>query len=92
MGVIGADSAIQAADIAIMDDKFSRINAAIALAKATKKVVIQDFVIWGVVNLFGIILVFRGVINPPQAALYNFITDFLPLLNSFRLFGYKIRQ
>ena len=91
MGVIGADSAIESADIAIMDDNFSRVNTAITLAKTTKTIVKQDFAIWAVVNMVGIYLAFSGRINPPQAALFNFVTDFFPLLNSLRLFTSRFK-
>ena len=91
MGAIGADSAIESADIAIMDDKFSHIYSTIKLAKFTKHIVVSNFIIWGVVNVVGIYLVFAGLITPPQAALFNFATDFLPLLNSFRLFNYSLK-
>ncbi len=92
MGAIGTDSAIEAADIAIMDDNFSRVDAAISLAKTTRNIIIEDFTIWGIVNTLGLYLVFAGYLNPPEAALFNFVTDFFPLINSFRIFGYKINR
>ncbi len=89
MGAIGSDSAIEAADIALMDDKFIKIYDAIKLSRFTLKIARQDFIIWGTVNLLGLFLVFTGVLNPASAAAYNFITDFFPLLNSVRVFKYR---
>jgi cation transport ATPase len=42
--------------------------------------------IWFVANAVGVALVFMGIAGPATAAFYNFATDFLPLLNSARLF------
>ncbi|MCL4384317.1 cation-translocating P-type ATPase [Patescibacteria group bacterium] len=92
MGAIGTDSAIESADIAIMDDKFSHIASTIKLAQFTKSIVVTDFTLWGIVNLIGLYLAFAGLINPSQAAFYNFVTDFLPLFNSFRLFNYSLKK
>lgn len=89
MGAIGSDSAIEAADVALMDDKFIKIYDAIKLSHFTLRIARQDFFIWGAVNLLGLFLVFAGVLTPATAAAYNFITDFFPLLNSVRVFKYR---
>ena len=86
MGVAGTDAAIEAADMAIMDDDLRKIPESIFISKRAIKVARQDFVIWGIVNTVGFALVFLKVLSPEGAALYNFATDFLPLMNSLRLF------
>ena len=92
MGVIGSDAAIEAADIALMQDDLSKIPEAFELGHKVAKISRQDFWIWGIVNATGLLLVFRGVIGPEGAAAFNFITDFFPIFNSLRIFRYKFRS
>jgi len=90
MGAIGSDTAIEAADIALMKDDFSKIPEIIKISKFTLKISRQDFWIWGIINAIGLFLVFGNILTPVSAAAYNFITDFIPLINSLRLFGFRL--
>jgi Cd2+/Zn2+-exporting ATPase len=91
MGAIGSDASIEAADIALMKDDFSKIPEVIKLGNFVHKISKQDFWLWGIVNVIGVSLVFSRLIGPEGAAAFNFITDFFPIINSLRLFKYKFR-
>lgn len=82
----GTQAAIEAADIVIMNDRLSRIPAALEIARHAMRVIRWDIAVWAISNAAGFALVFSGLIGPAAAAAYNLLTDFFPLLNSARLF------
>jgi len=86
MGAIGSDAAIEAADIAMMKDDLSQIPELIKIGRSALKVIRQNLLMWGVLNILGFSLVFLHILNPSGAAAYNFISDFIPIFNSLRLF------
>lgn len=94
MGVVGSDAAIEAADVALMTDNLSRIPEAMEIGISTKKIIYQNFAIWGITNLIGLSLVLTGHLDPAGAATFNFLTDFLPIFNSLRAggIGHKVMQ
>ncbi|MBU6415409.1 hypothetical protein KGQ34_04195, partial [Patescibacteria group bacterium] len=55
----------------------------------TGSIIRGDMAIWLLSNVIGFSLVLGGFAGPAFAAFYNFATDFLPLLNSARLFRNK---
>ena len=92
MGAIGYDVAIESADIILMKDDFSKIPDLIRLSKYVMKIANQDFLLWGISNIFGLGLVFTGILKPTGASAYNFLTDFLPLINSTRIFKLYMKE
>lgn len=87
MGGGGTAVAVAAADVVMATDDLSRLPWLITLSKKTMSVIRLDIVIWVISNAFGFVLVFSGITGTAGAAFYNFATDFLPLINSTRLFG-----
>lgn len=85
MGAIGSDAAIEAADIALMQDDFSKVLTAMRLGKHVDNIAKQNFMIWGAVNVAGLFLVFTSILGPQGAAAWNFVTDFFPIANSLRV-------
>lgn len=87
MGGTGYDVSIESADVVLMKDNFSRVPEMIRLSRFVLAIARQNYGIWASVNIVGIGLVFTGILHPTTAAFYNFATDFLPLINSARMFG-----
>ncbi|MDP2630846.1 MAG: cation-translocating P-type ATPase [Candidatus Uhrbacteria bacterium] len=87
----GTSVSVESADIIILNDDLSRIPEMILLGRRTTSVITADIAIWLVSNCIGFALVFAGIATPAVAAFYNFITDFIPLINSSRLFASKAR-
>ncbi|MCC6934649.1 MAG: cation-translocating P-type ATPase [Candidatus Yanofskybacteria bacterium] len=86
MGKGGTAIASEAADVVILTDDLHRLADIIRLGRRTMSVVRWDIGIWTLSNAVGFWLVLTGVAGPALAAFYNFATDFLPLINSSRLF------
>lgn len=89
MGGIGADSAIEAADVTIMKDHIDRMPEIISIAQKVRRVMKANFWIWGITNgvgLFWVIigLPWIGILGPAGAATFNFLTDFIPIVNALR--------
>ena len=89
MGSTGTAVAVEAADVVIIGDDLGKLSEMVALGRRTSRIIWGDMLIWFVSNGVGFALVLTGVIGPALAALYNFLTDFLPLINSARLFRGK---
>jgi len=87
MGSGGAAVAVEAADIVVLTDNLARVPEMVSLGRRTASVIRWDMGIWVATNALGFVLVFAGVLGPASAAFYNFATDFLPLINSMRLFN-----
>ena len=84
MGGIGADAAIEAADITIMKDHLGRVPETMGMARKVMGVMRGNFWIWAMTNAVGLSLVALGFLGPAGAATYNFLTDFIPIGNAMR--------
>lgn len=92
MGSIGFDATIESADIVLMKDDFSKIPELVTLGLFILKIAKQDIIIWALLNIIGLSLVFTGVFGPTQAAAFNFLSDFIPLINSIRVFRWYFKD
>lgn len=92
MGAIGYDAAIESADIVLMKDDFSKVPDLIRLSQYVMKISNQDFIIWGITNSVGLAFVFLNILQPTGASAYNFLTDFIPLINSTRVFSLYLKN
>lgn len=88
MGGAGSDVSIEAADVVLMHDDFSKIPETMRLAQGVMEIAHSNFLLWGVLNVIGLTLVFTGFLSPSGAAAYNFLTDFIPLANALRALRY----
>ncbi len=82
----GTAAAAEAADAVILVDDLGRLPELVVLARRSINVIKADVTIWSISNLIGFVLVLTGAIGIIGAAFYNFATDFLPILNSARMF------
>lgn len=88
MGAMGSDAAIEAADVVLMDDKPSKIAAAIRLAKQTKRIATENIVFAIAVKIFILILAAIGRCPMWLAVFGDTGVMILCVLNSARLLGW----
>lgn len=84
MGAIGSDAAIEAADIVLMDDKPSKIAAAIGIAKRTMRIVKQNIIFALGVKAVVLILGAVGAANMWAAVFADVGVSVIAIINSMR--------
>lgn len=89
-GAMGMEPAIEAGDIVLMTNDLKKVLFVFSLSKKIMSVIKQN-IIFGfiVIHFGGMLLAFLGLINPIQAALFHAFSDFLVLINSFRIVRFK---
>jgi len=85
MGAMGSDTAIQSADIALMNNNLSNIPYVIKLAQRTRNIIYQNIILAFSVSLVMIFLAGAGIITPIVGAFFHNIGAFLVLINSERV-------
>jgi Cd2+/Zn2+-exporting ATPase/Cu+-exporting ATPase len=85
MGAMGSDTAIQSADIALMNNNLSNIPFVVKLAQKTKNIIYQNIVLAFSVSIVMIFLAGAGIITPIMGAFFHNIGAFLVLINSGRV-------
>ena len=84
MGALGSDAAIEAADVVITDDSPSKILTAIAIAKKTNNIVIQNIVFAISVKLGVLVLSALGLVPMAAAVFADVGVAVIAIINSVR--------
>ena len=85
MGAMGSDTAIQSADIALMNNNLQNIPFAIKVAKQTRRIMYQNIMLAFTSSAVMIALSGFGVISALAGAFLHNIGAFIILINSARL-------
>ena len=85
MGAMGSDTAIQSADIALMNNNLDNIPFAIKLARRTKNIIYQNIILSFSLSAIMIFIAGSGIISPVAMAIFHNIGAFAVLLNSGRV-------
>ncbi|MBP9478736.1 MAG: cadmium-translocating P-type ATPase [Sebaldella sp.] len=89
MGGLGADAAIETADVVLIDDKISKIINLIKITKKTRVILIQNIVFILLIKGIFMILGVFGLANMWEAVFADVGTSLLAVLNSMRILNGK---
>lgn len=89
MGALGSDAAIEAADVVLMDDKPSKIAAAISIARRTLSIARQNIVFALGVKAVFLIMGLFGVANLWEAVFADVGVSVIAILNATRALNGK---
>jgi len=89
-GAMGMEPAIEAGDIVLMSNDLNKVLFVFGLSKKIMSIIKQN-ILFGfmIIHFGGMALAFLGLINPIQAALFHACSDFIVLINSFRIIRFK---
>lgn len=91
MGAVGTATAMEAADIVLMQDNLEKIARARAISKKAFRTIKENIIVGvGVVHVVGIVLVLLKIIGPVEAAAIHLLPDTLVFINSIKLLRMKI--
>lgn len=88
MGGLGADAALEAADIILMEDEPSRIINAVRISKATLRSVKQNMVFAIGMKMVLIVMAFFGLVTIQNAIIADMAVMLINILNSFWMMQY----
>mgnify|MGYP000848848960 FL=1 len=89
MGAIGTDTAIETADVALMDDDLRKIPRFIELSHATYRVLVQNIVLALGIKLVFLLLTLGGMGSMWMAVFADMGASLLVVLNGLRLLSFK---
>ncbi|MCL2030397.1 MAG: heavy metal translocating P-type ATPase, partial [Oscillospiraceae bacterium] len=85
MGGLGSDAAIEAADVVLMTDEPSKLVEAVAVARATRRIVWQNIVFALAVKGVFLLLGASGVADMWEAVFADVGVSLLAVLNAMRV-------
>ena len=91
MGGLGADAALEAADVILMEDEPSRIINAIQISRATLRSVRQNMVFAIGMKALLIVMAFFGLVTMQNAIISDMAVMLINILNSFWMLQYPER-
>lgn len=92
MGIKGSDSAIEQADVVIMNDNLNSVCDSIKIAKTTRNIAIQN-IVFSLVIKFAIMVLGVFGLAPMYLAIFADVgVSILAILNAIRIFAIKIKK
>lgn len=88
MGGLGADAALEAADIILMKDEPSKIINAVRIARATLRSVKQNMAFAVGMKILLVIMAFFGLVTMQNAIIADMVVMIINILNSFWMMQY----
>ena len=92
MGGVGSDIAVDAADIALVDDEVKELPHLIALSQRMMRTIRLNMTFSMSLNFLAIILAILGILNPVVGALVHNAGSVLVIINSALLLQWKERR
>jgi cation transport ATPase len=92
MGGVGSDIAVDAADIALVDDEVKELPHLFALSKRMMTTIKLNLTFAMSLNFLAIILAMTGILNPVVGALVHNAGSVLVIVNSALLLNWKKSQ
>ena len=92
MGGIGSDIAVDAADIALVDDEVKELPHLIALSKRMMTTIKINMSFSMALNFLAIVLAITGILNPVVGALVHNAGSVLVIINSALLLKWRKNQ
>ena len=85
MGGVGSDIAVDAADIALVDDEIKELPHLMALSKKMMRTIHLNLTFSLILNFIAVALAITGILNPVVGALVHNAGSVLVILNSFSI-------
>ena len=92
MGGIGSDIAVDAADIALINDKISELPHLLRLAKRMMITIKCNLTFSMTLNFVAIVLAITGILDPVVGALVHNAGSVIVIVNSAFLLNWKTRK